>query len=255
MYGIIYRQSKVRDNDAITDWLTDSDTTLTAAASHVQGSKSFPNGLETMCVYEMTCDRRRECDMWRLETAFSARRFDALLQDIGAYACASAALEAISNVCPPDSAVSGLFETLLSALAVMETAPEYAPLTLAWFECRLFYQLGALPHLDCCAQCAEPLARSEWFQQEVGFFCDACAKGAQNIAPTVLESARRLRYQSLRQTIQNAIRRSAPKEKLHSILAPLLRFLFAIMSDNSPIRRKKAHFFMRDAVFGNDLWQ
>ena len=148
MYGIIFRQSKVRDNDAITDWLTDSDTTLTAVASHIQGSKSFPNGLETMCVYEMTCDRRKSGDMWRLETAYSARRFDGLLQNIASYACASAALEAVANVCPTDSAIDGLFESLLSSLAVMNTAPEYSAMVLAWFECHLFSQLGALPNID-----------------------------------------------------------------------------------------------------------
>lgn len=253
MYGIIFRQSKVRDNDAITDWLTDSDTTLTAVASHIQGSKSFPNGLETMCVYEMTCDRRKSGDMWRLETAYSARRFDGLLQNIASYACASAALEAVANVCPTDSAIDGLFESLLSSLAVMNTAPEYSAMVLAWFECHLFSQIGALPNIDYCAQCAKPLRRSKWFQQEVGFLCEGCAHGEENIAPIVLESVRRLRQQSLRQTMQNVVERGASIEKLNSVLDHVLRFLFAIMSDNSAIRRTKAHVFMRDAVFGASI--
>lgn len=250
MYGIIYRQAKVRDNDAITEWLTDSDVTLTAAASRVQGSKSFPNGLEMMCVYEMTCERRKSSGMWRLETAYSTRRFDGLLQDIASYACASAMMEAVANVCPTDSSFEGLFEALLSSLAVMDTAPEYAVLVLAWFECRLFGQLGALPNIDYCAQCARLLRGSKWFQQEVGFLCDCCAHDNENIAPIVLDSVRRLRYQSLRQTMQNAVERGASIKKLNSILAPVVRFLFAIMKDNSAILRTKAHVFMRDVVFG-----
>ena len=248
MNGIILRQTRVRDNDAILDWLLDDDRVLTTAAFHIQGSRSFPNGLETFCIYEIECTERPDKGMARLNSAYSSKRFDALLSEIPAFSCACAALEAVSDVCPPDASVFNLFSSLLSTLAVMEAASEYAPGALAWFECYLLHQLGALPNLEICAGCAENLEASPWYQQEVGFLCERCAKGQHNIEPFILNSVRRLRYQTLLTTMQNMTSRAMPARQYKNIVAPVLRFLVAVLCDNSTVRRLKAHQYMAQAA-------
>lgn len=243
MNAIILRITRLKDSDAIVDWLTDTDVIITTYAARVHTSHAYPNGLEPLCVYEIEQTRRPTQDMGRLTSALCVERFEALVTDMNAYACASAALEAIGNVCPKDALVFDLFSSLLSALAVMNTAPELSLMTLTWFECFLMHQLGALPNLEMCAQCARNLEKSTWFQQELGFICPECAQTQTNIPSFVLPSIRKLRYQTLRTTVQNALARNDEKNRLR-ILMPTLQFFMAVMSDNSSLTRLKAHRFV-----------
>lgn len=249
MNGIIIRSTRVKDADQVVDWLTDDDRIVTTYAAHVQTSKSFPNGLELMNVYDIEFSQKPTQDMGRLTSACSVEQFNDIITDMPAYACACAALEAISNVCPKESAVIELFQNLLSALAVMNTAHDLSPMILAWFECFLLYQLGAMPNLEICAQCAKPLQKSTYFQQELGFICPKCAQNQSNLPNFVLEGIRKLRYQTIRTTVQNALARNDESQR-RKILAPILKFLAAVMCDNSPIKRLKAHKFMAETALG-----
>lgn len=251
MFGLIYRQTRVRDNNAIIDWVVDSDMTLTSYATRVHSSAAFPNGLETMCVYEIECGRPRSGEMWRLHNAYNSQRFDKIIDDMEVYACAGVALEAISNVCTNGTSVSGLFRAIISTLAVMEAVPEYALTALAWFETRLLFQVGAMPNIEFCSKCAKTLKRSSWYQQEVGFLCNDCANAQTNIETSVLDAIRRLYYQSLRTTMDNAVTRAADPPRLKRYLRPILRFLFAVLTDNSTRRWTKAYRFMNEMVFGD----
>lgn len=245
MNAIILRITRLKDSDAIIDWLTDTDVILTTYAARIQTSKAYPNGLELLCIYEIEQTRRSNQDMGRLTSALCIERFEALTADMQAYACACAALEAIGNVCPKDSHVFELFSSLLATLAVMNTAPELALMALAWFECFMMHQLGALPNLEMCAQCARNLDKSTWFQQELGFLCTSCANGQTNIPAFVLFGIRKLRYQTLRTTVQNALQRDDVQNRTR-ILVPMLQFFMAVMSDNSSLTRLKAHRFVLD---------
>lgn len=253
MNGLILRTTRVKDADAIVDWLLDDDRIVTTYAAHVQSNRSYPNSLELMTVYEVEVTERPGQDMWRLNGAWSAERFDALLGNMSAYACACAALEAVGNVCPKDASVVDLFSSLLSVFAVMNTAQELSSTVLAWFECFLLHQLGAMPNLDMCAQCAKPLSKSEWFQQEVGFLCPDCVLQQKNIPAFVLEGIRRLRYQTIRQTCQNALAKNDEIQR-RRVLSPVLRFLAAVMRDNSPVCRMKAHRFMAETALNEMDW-
>lgn len=243
MNAIILRITRLKDSDAIVDWLTDTDVIMTTYAARVQTSKAYPNGLEPLCVYEIEYTRRPHQDMGRLTSALCVERFEALTSDMQAYACACAALEAIGNLCPNDTLVFELFSSLLATLAVMNTAPDLALMALTWLECFLMHQLGALPNLEMCAQCAQILEQSTWFQQELGFLCATCAHTQTNIPAFVLPGIRRLRYQSLRTTVQNALNKGDEQSRLR-ILMPMLKLFMAIMCDNSSLTRLKAHRFV-----------
>lgn len=253
MNGLILRTTKVKDSDAVVDWLLDDDRIVTTYAAHFQSSRAFPNSLELMNVYEVELTQKPNQEMGRLSSAYSVERFGAVLDDLVSYACACAAFEAVSNACPKDAVVVELFSNLLSVIAVMNTAHELSPMCLAWFECFLFYQLGVMPNLELCAKCAGPLGRSTWFQQELGFLCPACAQKQENLPAFVLDGIRRLRYQSLRTTVQNALARD-DEAKRKRVLEPVLRFLVAVMNDCSPICRLKAHRLMAEMAFGLRDW-
>lgn len=253
MNGLILRTTKVKDSDAVVDWLLDDDRLVTTYAAHVQGSKAYPNGLELMNVYEVEFSQKPGQEMGRLTSACSVERFGAVLEDLSSYACVCAACEAVSNTCPKDAAVVGLFSTFLSVLAVMNTAHELSPLCLAWFECFLFHQLGIMPNLELCAKCAGALGRTTWFQQELGFLCPSCAQQQENLPAFVIEGIRRLRYQSIRTTVQNALAHDNESQR-RRVLEPVLRFLVAVMSDSSPICRLKAHRLMAETSFGIREW-
>lgn len=249
MNAVILRISRVKDTDAIVDWLTDENQIITTYAARVQSSSSFPNGLELMNIYEIEFSLKPMQDMGRLTSAVSVEQFTHIITDMPAYACACAALEAVSDVCPKDNPVIDLFQNLLAALAVMNTAHELASTVLAWFECFMLNQMGAMPNLDMCANCAEPLKKSSWFQQELGFLCPTCAHQQSNIPSFVLEAIRKLRDQSIRTTVQNALshRDEAMRKR---ILTPVLKFLTAVLCDNSPVKRLKAHRFMAETALG-----
>ncbi len=187
--------------------------------------------------------------MGRLTSACSVEQFNAIITDMPSYACACAALEAISNVCPKDAAVIELFSNLLTTFAVMNTAHDLSSTVLAWFECFMLHQLGTIPNLEICAQCADPLQKSSWFQQELGFLCPKCAQQQTNIPCFVLDGIRKLRYQSIRTTVQNALEKNDESQR-RRILIPILRFLTAVMCDNSPVKRLKAHRFMAEMALG-----
>ncbi|MBQ9818097.1 MAG: DNA repair protein RecO [Proteobacteria bacterium] len=253
MNALVLRLTRTKDADAVVDWLLDDDRIITTYVAHIQGTKAYPNGIELMNVYEVEISQRPNQTMGRLHSAYSIERFGQIIEDLSAYACACAALEAITNVCPKESTVIDLFSTLLSVFAVMNTANELSATVLAWFECFLFHQLGAMPNLEICAQCARPLQKSEWFQQELGFLCPECANRMNNLPAYVLEAIRRLRYQTIRTTVQNALAKNDEQQR-RKILEPVLKFLAAVMCDNSPIRHLKAHRFMGEVVFGDSQW-
>lgn len=253
MNGLILRTTKVKDADAVVEWLLDDDRIVTTYAAHFQSSNAYPNGLELMNVYEVEFVLKPNQDMGRLTSACSVERMGAVIEDLVAYACVCAAFEAVSNACPKDAVVVGLFSNLLTVLAVMNTAHELAPMCLAWFECFLFHQLGVMPNLELCAQCAGPLGRSTWFQQELGFLCPACAHKQENLPAFVLEGIRRLRYQSIRTTVQNALAHDNEAQRKR-VLEPVLKFLIAVMADSSPICRLKAHRLMGEMAFGIRDW-
>lgn len=246
MHGIILRKTKVRESDLVVNWLTDDDLIVAAYAGHIHGSKSFPNGLELMTVYEIEMSSRPNA-MVRLKTAYHIEQFDNLMCDPAANACACAALEAISNVCPDDSIVMDLFHTLLQTFAVMHTAPELSAMILAWFEVFLLHQLGSLPNLEICAQCANPITKSEFYREEFGFICPNCAQNLTNIPSFVLESIRRLRTQDIRTTVQNALAKNNESQR-NRVISQTLRFLVAVMLENSGMKRLSAHKYMADLV-------
>ena len=248
MHAIILRMQRVKDNDAIVDWLLDDDSIVSTYAAHIQGTQAYPNGLELMHVYEVEIVPRPNQDTARLRAAQGVERFSHIADALDAYACASCALETISNVCPKDSAVEGLFANLLAAFAVMDTAPELSTTLLAWIECFVLAHVGALPNLDMCVQCARPLDKSEWFEQEHGFVCPACARNQANVPAFVLDALRRLRLQTVRTTVQNALEKNRDEMQRRRILTPVLRLLAAVANDNSPFRQKKAHRFMAETV-------
>ena len=249
MNAIILRISRVKDTDAIVDWITDEDQIITTYAARVYSSSAYPNGLELMNVYEIEFSQKPTQDMGRLTSAISVEQFTQIITDIPSYACACAAIEAVSDVCPKDNPVVSLFQTLLATLAVMNTAHELSSTVLAWFECFMLNQIGAMPNLDMCANCAEPLKKTSWFQQELGFLCPKCAQQQTNIAPFVLEAIRKLRDQSIRTTVQNALSHHDELQR-RKILTPILKFLTAILCDNSPIKRLKAHKYMAETALG-----
>lgn len=254
MNGIILRSTKIRDNDLILEWLTDEDVILTAAANRVQGSRYFPNGLDALNVYEIELTRRREQTMYRLNAAYHQKRFERIIGSMTAYACAHAATEAVTDICPQDSAVMELFTVMLQTFAVMDTEPDYAPVALAWFEVFLLNRVGAMPNTEMCARCARHLNASVWFQQEVGFFCASCAENNENIESLVLNSIRKLNCQTLAQTMRNAMMHAPDDKQFRRTLPPLFRFLFAVLKDNSPVCRFKAHRFMSETVFQKDIY-
>ena len=247
MHGIILRTTKVKDSDLVVNWLNDEDRLVATYAGHVQGSQRFPNALELMTVYEIDYSLKAGQTMGSLKSAYSTERFDHIIEDMNSLSCASAALEAVSNLCPDESTVIDLFPTLLQSLAVMNTAPELSAMILAWFECFLVYQLGVMPNLEMCSQCAQPLLKSSYYQQELGFICKKCAHNESNIPEFVLEAIRRLRYQSLRETVQKALAVNNESQR-RKILAPVLKFLVSIMCDNSTMKRLKAHRFMAESA-------
>ena len=247
MHGIILRTTKIKDSDLVVNWLNDEDRLVSTYAGHVQGSRQFPNALELMTIYEIEYRQKAAQTMGSLRSAYSVERFDNLIENMAGLSCASAALEAVSNLCPDDATVIDLFSTLLQALAVMNTAPELAVMVLAWFECFLVNQLGVMPNLEICSQCARPIEKSSYYQQELGFICKSCAHDEANIPEFVLEAIRRLRFQSLRATVQKALAIN-DAEKRRKVLAPVLRFLVSIMCDNSTMKRLKAHRFMAETT-------
>lgn len=255
MNAIILKQTKIHDNDAIVDWFTDEDRPFTTIASHIQGSRAFPNALDLMNVYEIEYATPREGRFPRLKSAYGERRFDNIAKNMQAYACACATFEAISNACPKNSTIVGLFSTLLSTIAVIDTLPEFSTTALAWFECHLLHQLGIMPNLYICAQCAEPFANSAYFQQEIGFFCTKCANHQNNIEPFVIGALRKLHCQSLRDTMQNAIKSQATPQQFLRVLTPILKFLGIVLCDGSLMRNMKAHKFMAEtALRAPDLY-
>ena len=244
MHGIILRKTKVKESDLVVNWLTDDDLILAAYAGHIHGSKSFPNGLELMTVYDIELVSRPNA-MARLNAAYHVEQFDNLMREPSANACACAALEAISNICPDDSIVIDLFQTLLQTFAVMHTAPELSDMLLTWFEAFLLHQLGVLPNLDICAQCARPLLKSGYYREEFGFICSDCASNDTNIPSFVLESIRRLRTQDIRTTVQNAIAKNNEIQRKR-VISQTLRFLVAVMVENSGMKKLSAHKYMAD---------
>ena len=253
MNGLIIRSNKLKDSDAIIDWLTDDDRIITTYAAHIQTNKAYPNGLELMNIYELEIVERPNQEFARMTSALCAERFDNIMNDIQSYACACAAIEMTANVCPKDAVIPDVFSSLLSTFAVMNTAHELSTTVLAWFECFVLYQLGAMPNLEMCAKCAKPLQKSEWFQQELGFLCADCAIKQTNIPAFVLEAIRRLRYQTIRTTVQNALTRNDEMQRKR-ILAPVLKFLAAVMCDNSPYKTLKAHRYMAETALGMELF-
>ena len=254
MHALIIRIHRMKDCDAVIDWLLETDRMMTTYAAHIQGTKAYPNGLELMNVYEVEMSQRPDQNMARLHSAYSLERFDHIIEDLNAFACASTALELIANVCPKDATVIDLLTTLLSTFAVMNTASDLSSTVLAWFECFVLQQLGAMPNLEMCAQCASSLQKSEWFQQEMGFLCPHCANHQTNLPAFVLDAVRRLRYQSLRVTVQNSLSKNRSEVQKIRILSPVLKFLAAVMRDNSPICHLKAHRFMGETVLGDPNW-
>ena len=252
MNALIIRSNKIKDSDAIIDWLTDEDRIVTTYAAHIQTNKAYPNGLELMNVYELELVERPNQEFARITSALCVERFDHIIEDMPSYACACAAIEMIANICPKDAVVLGLFSTVLSVFAVMNTAHDLSTMVLAWFEGFVLYQLGAMPNLEMCAKCAKNLVKSEWFQQELGFLCDDCAMHQTNIPAFVLEAIRRLRYQTIRTTVQNALARNDEMQR-RRILTPVLRFLAAVMCDNSSFKMLKAHRFMFETALGVEL--
>ena len=249
MHGLIIRINKLKESDAILDWMTDEDRIVTTYAAHIQTNKAFPNGLEMMNVYELDITERPNQEFARISSALCVERFDSILEDMPSYASACAAIELIANVCPKDAVMVDLFSSLLSTLAVMNTAHELSTTVLAWFECFVLFQLGAMPNIEMCAKCAKPLTKTEWFQQELGFLCPECAQHQTNLPAFVLEAIRRLRFQSIRTTVQNALARNDEMQR-RRILAPVLKFLAAVMCDNSPYKVLKAHRFMAETALG-----
>ncbi len=247
MHGIILRTTRIKDCDLVVNWLTDEDRMVATYAGHVQGSQRFPNALELMTVYEIEYSQKPGQTMGSLKSAYSIERFDRIIEDMNSLSCASAALEAVSNLCPDESTVIDLFSTLLQSFAVMNTASELSVMILAWFECFLCYQLGVMPNLEICSQCAKPLIKSAYYQQELGFICKKCAHDESNIPEFVLEAIRRLRFQSLRETVQKALAINDEAQR-RKVLAPVLKFLVSIMCDNSTMKRLKAHRFMAETA-------
>ena len=249
MHGIVLRKTRVKESDFVVNWLTDEDRLIAAYAGHIHRYlQSFPNGLELMTIYELELGWRNQA-MARTKSAYNIEQFDTIVHHEVANVCACAALEAISDICPEDSIVIDLFSTLLQTFAVMNTAPELSPMILAWFESFLLHQLGALPNLDMCAQCARPLIRSSYYQEEFGFICDNCAQGNQNIPGFVLEAVRRLRFQDIRTTVQNALQKNN-ETQMKRVIAPVIKFLVSVIANNSPIKKLSAHRYMVDVALG-----
>ena len=248
MHGIIIRKTRVKENDLVINWLTQDDLMIAAYAGHIHHSQAYPNGLELMTVYEIELGSRPHA-MASLKSAYHVEQFDNLIEDVAANACACAALEAVSDICPENSIVIDLFQTMLQVFAVMHTAPEYAPLVLAWFEVFVIHQMGSLPNLEMCAQCAGPLVQSAWYREEMGFFCKRCVPDLQNVPPFLLEALRRLKNQSLRQTLQNAVARNRPDQMIH-VVAPVIRFLAATIAETAQSKKLHAHRYMADVVLG-----
>lgn len=249
MNALIIRSTRIKDSDAIIDWLTDDDRIVTTYAAHIQTNKAYPNGLELMNIYELELVERPSQEFARMTSALCVERFDHIIDDMPSYASACAAIEMIANVCPKDSVIVDLFSTVLQTFAVMNTAHDLSTTVLAWFECFVLHQLGAMPNLEMCAKCAKPLEKSEWFQQEVGFLCADCAMHQTNIPAFVLEAVRRLCYQNIRTTVQKALARNDEMQR-RRVLRPVLRFLMAVMCDNSAYKTLKAHKFMAETALG-----
>lgn len=234
--------------------LSDEDLSFAAYAFHYQRSRRFPNGLDLLTIYEIETAFRPNRTMATLQSAYCVEFFENIAKDMASYACATALLESISNLCPDNSTVIDLFSTTLSAFAAMNTAPDLSTLTLAWFESFLFAQLGILPNLNLCAQCGAPLQVSTFYQSECGFVCPACAQNDQNLPPFLLPSIQKLHAQTLRTTIQNALKNDDHTRR-NQFLKPVLRFLASVMCDNSPYKQLKAHRCMAQmALLSADLF-
>ena len=106
MNGLIIRSNKVKDSDAIIDWLTDDDRIVTTYAAHIQTNKAYPNGLELMNIYELELVERPSQEFARMTSALCVERFDHIIDDMPSYASACAAIEMIANVVQNNSATA-----------------------------------------------------------------------------------------------------------------------------------------------------
>lgn len=242
MNAIILRLATVRDQDAIVDLLTDNDQLITAYANHYKSTRNFPNGLEVFSVYEINCTQSN-AKMARLSSALCVQSFPKLTHDLCAYACACSSLETVASISNIDAPPPELFKTLLTLWAAMQAAPDMANLALAWFEIHILDAYTAMPNLDLCAECAMHLEVSTYFQQELGFLCKTCTHESDNIQGFILPALRKLRGQSLTQTLSKAL--SAGKHAQRTrILLPLLKILASIIQDSGARKNLKAHNYL-----------
>ncbi len=247
MHALILKLTRIRESDAIVDFLTDNDHVIHAYARGFRNSRKFPNSLELFSVYEIEVTQGNSDKLW-LNSAYSEQVFTALVNDVVSYASASAILETVDTAHAEDSPMPNIFRTILQAFAAMEAAPDLAVLVLAWVEARILYVQQILPNLKLCSGCGKSLIQSSYFQQEQGFLCKTCTHGEENVPACVYSALRRLLQVPMQDILVSAVRVN-DAEKRRTVLHETTRLLAHCLRDSSTRRTLNAHVCLGETAF------
>jgi len=247
MHALILKLTRVRDADAIVDFLTDTDRVIHAYARNFRNNRKFPNSLELFSVYEIEVSQGNLDKLW-LNSAYSEQVFTELVKEVTCFAAASAILETVDVAHAEDTPMPNIFRTILQAFAAMEAAPELAVLIHAWVEARILYVQQILPNLKLCSGCGKVLEKSAYFQQEQGFLCEPCTHGQENVAACVFSAIRRLLTVSMQDVLISAVRVN-DTEKRRAVLHETTKLLAHCLRDSSTRRALNAHVCLGETAF------
>jgi DNA repair protein RecO (recombination protein O) len=177
--AVVLRTVDYGEADRVVTLLTrDAGKRAAIARGARKSTRRFGAGLSLFGTGEATLLERPQAELDTLEAFHGARGFPSLALDVAKVAHGGYACELVRELVPPRQAETGVFDLLLSLLALLDGGPARAE-SLRVFELKLLDEVGLRPTIDRCLGCGAVGAELDGAGQVLdarrgGVVCGAC---------------------------------------------------------------------------------
>ena len=194
--GLVLRATKTGEADQILSILTPEGIVSAAAKGSLRLKNKLFSACGLFCYSEFTLFEGKT--MYSVDEASVKNVFFGLHQDITAMALAMYCSEIASTLAPADEEAAAQLRLLLNTFFVLSQQNKPPRLVKAAYELRTLSQVGFMPDLVACTDCARYDGTPFCFDVEgARLFCAECAakRGlAVNLSPAALAAMRHIVY-------------------------------------------------------------
>ena len=197
--GIVIRERFTGENDKFVDILTKNNGIIEISVKGAKKITSKNSSSTQLYTYSKFCFSTRR-DRYYLNSSEPVKTFYNIRLDVVKFALASYFSELIKFAVVAEQQSENVLRLFLNSMHYLSDSDRSVSLLKSIFELRLMAEIGLMPDLVACSQCAEYSSDNNYFFIDQGnFLCENCYSGLTSnnvilINKTVLHTLRYIIY-------------------------------------------------------------